>query len=417
MVLFLPIVLLTSCRDRPSRPEPSFQHAHSDGATPWTHDRFDDAEEKFTFAIFSDLNGGERARVFEVAIAQLSLLRPELILSVGDLIDGGTEDRERLGREWDSFDERASRASAPVFYVGGNHDLTNRTMREVWEERYGSRYYHFVYKNVLFLALDTEDYDAERMKEIYLARAAYIEVADGDHPEKAREMEYYRMPERLTGEIGAAQSEYFQTAIADNPQVGWTLLFMHKPVWQREDEPEFSAIEAALSERPYTLFNGHFHNYSHTVRNGRDYIMLGTTGGGQGETAFDHVTVVTMGEEGPTIGNLRLDGILDKTGHIPADGDGLCFQAEISERPYTLFNGHFHNYSHTVRNGRDYIMLGTTGGGQGETAFDHVTVVTMGEEGPTIGNLRLDGILDKTGHIPADGDGLCFQASRCSGDE
>ena len=64
-----------------------FQHNLYGKPTPWTHNRFDNAEDKFTFAIFSDLNGGEREKVFEVAVAQLSLLRPELILSVGDLID------------------------------------------------------------------------------------------------------------------------------------------------------------------------------------------------------------------------------------------------------------------------------------------------------------------------------------------
>ena len=138
------------------------------------------------------------------------------------------------------------------------------------------------------------------------------------------------MHERRTGEIGKEQSEYFLKAIADYPDVDWTFLFIHKPVWLRDDEPEFSAIESALSNRPYTLFNGHFHTYSHTVKNGRDYIMLGTTGGAQGENndmAFDHVTLVTMTRDGPTIGNVRLDGILDKTGHIPAGGDNLCFQA------------------------------------------------------------------------------------------
>jgi hypothetical protein len=34
-------------------------------------------------------------------------------------------------------------------------------------------------------------------------------------------------------------------------------------------------------------------------------------------------------------------------------------------------------------------------------------------EGPVIGSLRLDGILDKTGRVPAGGDTLCFQVSRC----
>ena len=66
---------------------------------------------------------------------QLSLLRPELILSVGDLIEGGTEDETQLVKEWDFFDEQAARVAAPVFRLGGNHDLTNQVMREMWEGR------------------------------------------------------------------------------------------------------------------------------------------------------------------------------------------------------------------------------------------------------------------------------------------
>ena len=304
-------------------------HDSATDATPWSHDSFDDAGDKFTFAIFSDLNGGERQRVFEVAVEQLSLLRPELILSVGDLIEGGTEDETQLAKEWDSFDERAAQVVAPVFRVGGNHDLTNEVMREVWKTRYGTRYYHFIYKDVLFLALDSEDYTPERMREIYQARATALSVGVED-PERAQEMEYYQMPERMTGEIGPEQARYFVDVLDDYPDVRWTLLFMHKPVWQNEDEPDFAAIEAALSNRPYTLFNGHLHTYSHTIRNSRDYIMLGTTGGSQSsssEMSFDHVTLVTMTANGPSIANVRLDGILDKTGHIPAGGDTLCFQA------------------------------------------------------------------------------------------
>ena len=70
--------------------------------------------------MFSDLTGGEREGVFEVAVAQLNMLRPEIIVNVGDLIDGSTE-RAKLDEQWDSFDARANRASAPIFYTGGNH--------------------------------------------------------------------------------------------------------------------------------------------------------------------------------------------------------------------------------------------------------------------------------------------------------
>jgi hypothetical protein len=61
-------------------------------------------------------------------------------------------------------------------------------------------------------------------------------------------------------------------------------------------------------------------------------------------------------------------------------------------------------------------MLGTTGGEQtpdSDMSFDHVTLVTMSGDGPSIAHLRLDGVLDKAGHVPAGGDSLCFQASKC----
>jgi 3',5'-cyclic AMP phosphodiesterase CpdA len=274
------------------------------------------------------LSGDERNGVFEVAVAQLSLLRPELIVSIGDLIEGGTEDRDQLRTEWTSFDEHAGKATAPIFYVGGNHDLTIHTTREVWAERYGARYYHFVYKDVLFLILDTEDYADERMREVFAARAAFMEVLQGRAAGNLAEMAYTQMPERLTGEIGAEQSAYMKKVIADNPDVRWTLLFMHKPVWRRDDESDFAAIEEVLSERPYTVFNGHFHTYSHTVKHDRDYITLGTTGGTQfpeQALSIDHLTLVTLSEEGPPIANLRMEGIFDKTGDLPLNGDDMCF--------------------------------------------------------------------------------------------
>ncbi|HVY89244.1 MAG TPA: metallophosphoesterase, partial [Hyphomonadaceae bacterium] len=132
----------------------AFQSDVATTAKPWTNLKFDDANDSFTFAIVSDLESGYRPGVFEVAAAQLGLMRPALVLTIGDQIEGGTEDEARLRKEWDTFDARLSALHAPYFHIGGNHDLTNLTQRKVWEERYGPRYYSFVYKNVLFLALD-----------------------------------------------------------------------------------------------------------------------------------------------------------------------------------------------------------------------------------------------------------------------
>jgi len=78
-----------------------FQNEITGDLRPWTHENFDAADTKFTFAVFSDLTGGERERIFEIAVAQLSLLRPEFVINVGDLIEGGTEDLDEIDAQWD----------------------------------------------------------------------------------------------------------------------------------------------------------------------------------------------------------------------------------------------------------------------------------------------------------------------------
>lgn len=316
--------VVASCAVSLALADEVFTHGVRSPATPWTHERFDDPAGRFTFAVFSDLQGGERDGVFAVAMAQVNLLRPELVLSVGDLIDGNSEDPANLHRQWDAFDAKTSGAIAPVFYTGGNHDLTNVVMRQVWAARYGERYYHFVYKDVLFLILDTEDNGEQRMQEIFVARAAAIEAFEAGGEEAFSESEYFRMPERSYGMIGDEQLAFVERTLADNEDVRWTFLLMHKPAWKSAADTNFAGIEAALGERPYTVINGHLHSYAHTIRNGRDYVTLGTTGGSQLEPdpmAFDHVMLVTMTNDGPSIANLRLDGILDMTGRIPRDGN------------------------------------------------------------------------------------------------
>ena len=312
--------------------ESVFRHDVPASVLPWTHENFDSGDDKFTFAVFSDLTGGERPKIFEIAVAQLNLLRPELIINVGDLIEGGTEDLAEIDSQWGSFDERAERATAPIFYVGGNHDLTGEVLQKVWDERYGRRYYHFVYKDVLFLVLDTEDNIPERAQEIFEIRKRALERIMAEGMEIFEETEYSRLPEQRAGNITADQSAYFRKVLADHPDVVWTFLFMHKAPWEREDEDGFAAIERALADRPYTVFNGHVHTYEYIERHGRDYIRLATTGGVQYPElgrSVDHVTLVTVDNDGVDIANLLMSGILDKTGQIPLDGDEVCFEAAV----------------------------------------------------------------------------------------
>ena len=330
-VVVLAVSLGCSTAAVPSR-DHGFRHDLQGDQRPWTNEQFDAVDDKFSFAVFSDLTGDERDRVFEIAVAQLALLRPEFIINVGDLIEGGTDDPAEIDRQWNSFNERAERATAPIFYVGGNHDLNNATLRNAWTARYGKSYYYFVYRNTLFLILDTEDSTPARVREMFEARARAIEVLQSEGWEAFINTEYFTMPEHNAGSISEEQSRYFQNVIAAHPNVRWTFLFMHKAPWKGEDLKTFAAIEEALSDRPYTVFNGHVQAYEYEERLGRDYIRLATTGGFHNMRegrAMDHVTLVTVDDHGVDIANLKMEGVLDKTGRVPMGGDDVCFDPTI----------------------------------------------------------------------------------------
>ena len=325
------LIVLGACAGKPvaESGQQVFVHDFEDAAVPWTHTGFDNEEGKFTFALFSDLTGGERNGVFDVAVEQMRLLRPELIVNVGDLIEGGDVGREQLNLQWDTFDERANRARAPVFYVGGNHDLTGVELRRIWDERYGRKYYYFIYRNVLFLVLDTEDNPPDFQRYIHRIRLQAIEIADTQGWDAFHASEYGQLEERKSGRVSAEQASYFRQVIEKHPEVRWTFVLMHKPAWERPTEENFSIIEEALNGRPYTVFHGHVHAYQHETRHGRDYIRLGTTGGSHvpGKAmSIDHVSLVTVSESGVDIANLRLSGIFDKTGKVPLNGDEICLE-------------------------------------------------------------------------------------------
>ena len=332
--LFLIIILSLSGCNTPEQVTNKFEHDIASGSTPWNSEVFEQTEEDFTFGIISDLTGGEREGIFSVAVEQINRIEPTFVVSVGDLIEGGTEDSLQLKKEWDNFDNRANKLDMPFFHLGGNHDLTNPIMRQFWKNRFGPRYYHFVYENVLFLMLDSEDFEEERMMEIYLARSTALKIITGEIEGEYEDSEYYHMLERRTGAMSNAQLNYYKNVLANYPDVRWTFVIMHKPIWTREDEKGLGRLEEELVGRSYTVINGHEHSFSHKERKGMDYIMLGTTGGIQSANdlnSFDHFTLVRMAEDKPVITHLRMDGVLDERGKIPLGGDSLSFQA--SKRP------------------------------------------------------------------------------------
>jgi predicted phosphodiesterase len=273
------LVLVAVALSGGQKPTASDLLVASEDRNPWTHLRLNNNPAEFRFLIVSDRTGGHRPRVFSEAIEQMNLLQPEFVLSVGDLIEGYTENAKDLAGQWKEFQGFVGKLQMPFFYVVGNHDITNAFQDKDWKERFGRRYYHFVYRDVLFLMLCTED------------------------------------PPRVGGKIGPEQIKYVQKTLKENP-ARWTVVCLHRPMWANGnvDKNGWLDVEKALAGRQYTVFCGHEHTYQKFERNGRLYYQLATTGGGSrmrgvryGE--FDHVVWVTMKKDGPLLANVLLDGV------------------------------------------------------------------------------------------------------------
>lgn len=271
-----------------------------DGPKPWSNKLALTDPNRFSIAIMTDRTGGHRPGIWMKAVERLNWLRPDFVVSVGDLIEGYTEDDVEIERQWSEFLGFIDQMEMKFFFVPGNHDVTNPKLHRIWREKFGREWYSFDYKDVHFVCLNSEDPSAH---------------------------------------IGDEQLAWLEQDLAANADARWTLMFFHKPIWTNSerdlqagnaDSTNWPKIVQMLGDRPHTVFAGHVHHYVQYERNNRQYYSLATTGGGSqlrgipyGE--FDHVTWLTMEEDGPRVANLLLDGIL------PAD--------VVTERSIERFRG------------------------------------------------------------------------------
>ncbi len=146
-------------KDTKAQEEPVFSYDKTaiSNLKPWTAKKFRNDPNNFQFVIIGDRTGGANVQgTFKLAMDQINLLQPEFVINVGDIIEGYAKDKGELKKMWDEADGWTGKLQMPFFYVRGNHDVAFPGGKEGWLERFGVGYYYFVYKNVLFMVLDTE---------------------------------------------------------------------------------------------------------------------------------------------------------------------------------------------------------------------------------------------------------------------
>ncbi|MCB9503454.1 MAG: metallophosphoesterase [Deferribacteres bacterium] len=255
--------------------------------TPWLERPFPKSCEKFTYAILGDkTTGGENNwPIFDRAVDEINLLRPDFVIMIGDLIQGYVTDKTIVDGMWQEFTAHAQRLQVPFFILPGNHDISNEMMYDYWEQHMGLRYYAFVYQNSLFLLLNSEEYKKTQ-----------------------------------SGQLGEAQLAFIKNELEKHKTVNQVFLFMHKPMWDRsknsESLPEeWQTVLSWLKNRKATVFVGHRHNLLYQEIDGHRHITVSATGGELQEKSmeelgyFHHFTLVTVEPDTATIAII-------KPGHI-----------------------------------------------------------------------------------------------------
>jgi hypothetical protein len=293
-------------------------------AKPWTSKDFQNKPENFQFAIIGDRTGGANAlATFDLAMDQINLLQPEFVINVGDLIEGYPESKGELDVMWDEADSMISKLQMPFFYTIGNHDVSTPETKEAWLERRGVDYYYFLYNDVLFIVLNSEDDSRPAPPPEIMEGIKIYNKLQLEDPEAAKEMlKEFMSDEAVIAalaqpvEFPEKQMNWIKKTLAENADVRWTFLFLHEPCWENPSE-SFKVIQSELKSRNHTFFAGHLHYYDYDNIDGYEHITMGPAGSSfhhDGPGNVDHIMWVTMTDDGPQMGNIALKGLFDRRG-------------------------------------------------------------------------------------------------------
>jgi hypothetical protein len=227
--------------------------------------------DSYRFVIIGDLTGGEEPGVFSNAIDRINELAPDFVITVGDLIEGYTQDKTIIREQWKQFHQSLDKLEAPFYYVPGNHDVANPVLQAVWDSLYNDSYYTFHIQKDLFVVLNM-----------------FEPGKNGLYPEQT---------EKILHDVKAYSKG------------GRIFLFSHSPLW--EDNDDFLA-ELAPYEVYY--FSGHEHHYVHRTYKGQQHYMLaGLATGGRNLPElglFHNLMYVTSSPKQVNIANIQLEGLL-----------------------------------------------------------------------------------------------------------
>ena len=268
-----------------------------------------DPDEVFHFVIYGDRTGGVPAglKILQQAVIDTNLLDPDLVMTVGDLIQGYSTEEKWLP-EMEEYKAIMQKLNMKWFPVAGNHDIywngKNKPQghhESNYEQHFGPLWYSFEHKNCGFIVLYSDEGDPKTNRK-------------GFH-----EFELQQMSEE--------QLAFLDKALEQHKSKDHVMVFLHHPRWieKRYKGSNWQTVHEKLvaAGNVKACFAGHIH-FLHYFgpKNGIEYFTLGATGGHiQGDIPdagfLHHMNIVSVRKDKISVSSVPVGAVFDPKKFTP----------------------------------------------------------------------------------------------------